>query len=78
MGDTWTPPNGLSNVDDVVAWLRFKAGRLAPHITAMELDAEVPNFIANVTDLALILQGFKGRSYPPPPFPNQGAVTECP
>ena len=78
-GTEWTPPNELVNVNDHVAWIFAFTSRPAPHITAVELAPEVPNFITNVSDLGMIIQqGFMGRRYPPPAFANQGTVAECP
>lgn len=77
-GESWSGPNRLVNVDDVVAMLQFLTLRAAPHITMLDLANEQPNFIINATDLLLILQGFGGSTYPPPPFSNQGDPTQCP
>ena len=74
MADIWSPPNGLVNVHDVLAWLRFKSGLVAPHITVLEMGGEVPNFIANVSDLGFILKAFQGQTYPPPPFSTKVCV----
>lgn len=70
----WTGPNGLVNVNDVNAFLKFFTGKPAPHMTAVDIAREVPNFIANATDLQLILLGFRGVEYPPPGFPTHVCV----
>lgn len=78
-GAFWAPPDGLVNVNDILAWVAFKtAGRVAPHVTVLDVANEQPNFIINATDLALILQAFQGRTYPPPAFANQGGPADCP
>jgi len=77
-GASWTPPNGLVNVDDVLAWVRFVTLKPAPHVTVVDLDGEVPNFVINATDLQLILAGFAGNTYPPFSFANQGGPAGCP
>jgi len=74
----WSPPNGFVNVDDVVSFIKFvSTGSVGPHITDIDLGGSVPNWIANATDLQLILQGFGGKAYPPSSFPP-GSPTSCP
>ena len=85
-GTEWTGPNGLVNVDDVVAFINLKTFKPAPHITALELAGGAPtfvNYIVNVTDLGMILQGFRGVPFPPLPFllegyPENMDLTLCP
>ena len=85
-GTEWTAPNGLVSVDDVVAFINLKTYKPAPHITALELAGAAPsyvNFYVNVTDLGMILQGFRGLEYPPLPFllesyPADLDLTTCP
>ena len=77
-GIEWTRPNGLVNVDDVSATIKFITVKPAPHITVVDIAGEKPNFLINVSDLQLMLLGFKGQTYPPPPFETQGPVTTCP
>jgi len=77
-GVSWSGPNRLVNVDDVVAVVKFLVSAPAPHITALDLGGEVPNFIINATDLQFVLAGFASNTYPPPPFANQGGPTGCP
>ena len=62
----------------MVAWVNFLTFKPAPHITVLDLDGEVPNFIINVTDLQLILQGFRSLTYPPVSFASQGGPVTCP
>ena len=77
-GTTWSAPNYLVNVDDVVAWVKYVTLKPAPHVTVVDLDGETPNFIINATDLQFILAGFRGETYPPPSFSNQGPPVDCP
>jgi len=79
-GSTWTAPNFLVNVDDVVAWVKFATLKPAPHITVLDLGGEVPNFQINATDLQLILAGFSNKPYPPPSFVDNptGDPSNCP
>lgn len=85
-GSVWSAPNTLVNVDDVSAVLKFLSLKPAPHITVLDLAGSAPtftNFIINASDLGLILQGFTGKEYPPPPYlvegyPPDGDVTNCP
>lgn len=77
-GVSWSEPNGLVSVDDVVAWVKYVTLKPAPHVTVLDLDGETPNFIINATDLQYVLSGFRGDSYPPPAFANQGGPADCP
>lgn len=84
-GIGWTAPNGLVDLDDVMAMVNYLSGKPAPHITVVEIAGDAPtfvNFVVNATDLALAVQGFEGESYPPPPFiadgyPIDGDLTRC-
>jgi hypothetical protein len=77
-GVIWTIPNGLVNVDDVLAVLKFIKLKPAPHVTVIDLANEVPNFIINASELQFSLQSFSGKPYPPVPFDNQGTPGDCP
>ena len=78
-GTEWTGPNELVNINDVIAWIFAFTSKPAPHITAVDLTPEIPNFIINVSDLGMIYwHGFLGMRYPPPAFANQGTVADCP
>ena len=85
-GSDWSGPNSLVTVDDVVAFINFKLFKPAPHVTAIELAGGPPsfvNFYVSVTELGLILQGFRGLPYPPLPFlldgyPADMDLTLCP
>ena len=77
-GTAWTPPNGVVGGVDIQAWIFAFLSKPAPHITAVDLHPDVPNFILNVTDLTLVLEGVRGKQYPPLAFDNQGTVAECP
>ena len=61
----WTPPNGMVNMDDVLAGVqRFRQLEDAPHLTWVDVDPEVPNVVLNFTDIFQIVRGFKGEPYP--------------
>lgn len=77
-GLEWTVPNGLVNVDDVSAVIKFITLKPAPHVTAVDLAGEVPNFIINAAELQFSLLSFNGIPYPPVPFANQGTPADCP
>ena len=69
----WTGPNGVVNMDDVMAAVqKFKQLAGAPHLTWVDVDEEVPNAVLNFTDIMRIVQGFKGEDYP------FSAPAECP
>ena len=86
-GVSWSGPNVLVNVDDVVATIAFltlKPG--APHVTVLDLAGGAPtflNFDVNATDLQLVLEGFGSGTFPPlaltgTGYPADGDVTQCP
>ncbi len=78
-GVSWSRPNGLVNVDDVLAMIKFIILQPAPHVTVLDLHPETANVLINASDLQMVLQqGFQGKPYPPPPFPNQGGILDCP
>ena len=64
-GAEWAAPNGVVNMDDVMAGVqKFKQLDTAPPLTWVDLDPEVPNGVLNFTDIFQIVQGFKGAEYP--------------
>ena len=64
-GVAWTGPNGVVNMDDVMAAVqKFQQLDSAPHLTWVDVDEEVPNAVLNMTDIFQIVQGFKGEPYP--------------
>ena len=58
--------------------IKFITLKAAPHVTVVDLGGEVPNWLINATDLQLVLGAFKGNTYPPVAFPNQGGPADCP
>ncbi len=61
----WTGPNGVVNMDDVMAVVQgFKQPETAPHLTWVDVDPEVPDAVLNFTDILRMVQGFKGEPYP--------------
>ena len=78
-GVSWSRPNGLVNVDDVFAMIKFIILQPAPHVTVLDLHPETANVLINASDLQMVLQqGFQGKTYPPPQFTNQGGILDCP
>ena len=64
-GVTWTGPDGVVNMDDIMAGVQtFQQLAGAPHWTWIDLDGEVPNAVINFTDIQRLVQGFKGEPYP--------------
>ena len=64
-GTQWEPPNGVVNMDDVMAAVqKFRQLPSAPPMSYVDIDGEVPNVILNMTDIQQIVEGFKGEAYP--------------
>ncbi len=64
-GEEWSGPNGVVNMDDVMAAVqKFKKLDAAPPLVWVDVDEEVPNAILNMADIFQIVQGFKGEAYP--------------
>jgi hypothetical protein len=64
-GEEWSGPNGVVNMDDVMAAVqKFKKLDTAPPLPWVDVDGEVPNAILNMADVFQIVQGFKGEAYP--------------
>jgi hypothetical protein len=64
-GAFWTPPDGVVNFDDIQAVVQtFEGVANAPHWSAVDLEAEVPNAIINMTDVQLAVLAFEGAPYP--------------
>ena len=64
-GGAWTAPNGVVNMDDIMAAVqKFRSVETAPHLTWVDIDPEVPNAVLNMADIFQIVQGFKGAAYP--------------
>ncbi|GAG19206.1 unnamed protein product, partial [marine sediment metagenome] len=65
IGGLWTPPEGVVNFDDIQAIIQtFERVPDAPHWAAVDLDAEVPNAVINLTDVQLTILSFEGGPYP--------------
>ena len=64
-GTTWSAPNGIVNMDDILAavW-KFKQLPEAPPLSWVDVDDEVPDKVVNFTDIHQIVLGFKGEPYP--------------
>ena len=78
-GSSWSAPNRLVGVDDVVSMISFlKLDSTRPHTTWVDLGGEAPNWLVNVSDLQFVLEGFGGKTYPPIAFFHQGPPSDCP
>jgi len=64
----WTAPNGVVNVDEVWAWIKYVGGRSMPELTWIDLAPQTPNWLINADDLQIVLQAFRGKPYPPSSF----------
>ena len=64
-GTGWTGPNGVVNMDDIMAAVhKFRRLANAPPMSWVDVDGELPNMVINLTDIMRIVQGFKGEPYP--------------
>ena len=72
-GVTWTPPNQVVNMDDVMAVVFFFQHAVnEPHKLWVEVDDRGPNMVVNFTDIQMIVGAFKSDPYP---YENPGT---CP
>jgi len=80
-GVSWSAPNYLVNVDDVVSFVKFVTNKPAPHRTVLDLLGDGPTYLNNVInagDLQMILQGFVGKTYPPSAYAGYPAnLVDC-
>ncbi|MBI4717263.1 MAG: proprotein convertase P-domain-containing protein [Planctomycetes bacterium] len=61
----WSGPNGVVNVSDFVAALqKFQGLVSAPHLTWVDVHDQVPNEVANFTDIFYLVKAFQGDAYP--------------
>ena len=76
-GGGWTAPNGVVNMDDVMAGVqKFTDDPNAPHLTWVDVDGEIPNAVLNFGDIQMIVNGFKGEPYPfTMPIPGMVLIT---
>jgi|GEM_PF-1257103 len=64
-GTYWTPPQGVTNIADVVAIRNQFQGRLdAPGLARTDVAPQEPNRIANIEDMLFVILAFKGELYP--------------
>lgn len=64
-GDSWTPPQETTNIDDAVATIQgFQKLSTAPPMTWVDVDPEVTNRIVNFNDVLMVLSAFAGDEYP--------------
>ena len=68
-GTTWSPPDNLVGVNDVLAMIKFLTLRPAPHVTVVELlSSSGPtyvNFDVSASELQIVILAFGGLAYPP-------------
>ena len=61
----WEPPNGIVNFDDIQAIVQnFESVEDAPPLYWVDVAVEVPDFVANMTDVQMITLAFEGGPYP--------------
>ncbi|MCH7996015.1 MAG: hypothetical protein IIB57_16440, partial [Planctomycetes bacterium] len=73
-GVAWSPPNRVTNFDDVFAAVKaFQAdAEPYPPMNWADVEPEVPNRIVNFNDVFMIVLAFQGDEYPfanPDPCP---------
>ena len=81
-----TPPNGITNVNDLTTLLFFFSGKTVSDpeyvVTTLELvggtPPDIPTFVISASDLQFWLGAFNGGQYPPRSFSNQGGPENCP
>ncbi|MCO6438229.1 MAG: trypsin-like peptidase domain-containing protein [Phycisphaerae bacterium] len=62
---TWNPPNGTVNGFDIVAVLeRFANDPSAPHMTWVDVNPQIPDKVANGTDVLQVVNAFSQGPYP--------------
>ena len=83
-GIGWTPPQGVANIDDVVAAIRtFSGGQVvAPvpgssvaHVSIPDVEPGNINTVVNFADVFLLIKAFQGQAYPFGPADGDG---NCP
>lgn len=64
-GSAWTGPNGVANVNDIIASVQyFNGAATRPHFTVVDIHDQEPNELINVTDILLLVLGVNGSAYP--------------
>ncbi|MCH9033129.1 MAG: hypothetical protein IID42_01330 [Planctomycetes bacterium] len=73
-GVAWSPPNRVTNFDDVFAAVKaFQAdAEPYPPMNWADVEPEVPNRVVNIADVFMIVLAFQGEDYP------FGAPAPCP
>ncbi|MCH8147439.1 MAG: hypothetical protein IH987_05505 [Planctomycetes bacterium] len=81
-GAEWTPPQGVSNIDDaVVAIKTFQGGQtVAPdgnvaHLSVPDVEPGDINTVVNFADVLILIKAFQGDQYPFGPADSEG---NCP
>jgi len=64
-GVAWSPPQGITNIDDVVAALKtWQATPNAPHMSVTDVEPQFINRTVNINDAFEIILAFQGAPYP--------------
>jgi len=64
-GTSWSPANGIANIDDAVAEIQgFQELPSMAHKTWLDLHPEIPNRLININDVLAAIIGFRGDPYP--------------
>ncbi|MCH7994726.1 MAG: right-handed parallel beta-helix repeat-containing protein, partial [Planctomycetes bacterium] len=81
-GTQWTPPQGVTNIDDAVAAIRsFQAADGAPHVSVTDVEPQHLNRVVNIADVLQIVRAFQGNRYPfgcPDDPCRDNLATPCP
>ena len=81
-GTEWTPPQGVTNIDDAVAVIKnWQAEPGAPHASVADVEPQFINRVVNFNDVLFVIFAFQGDPYPfgCPADPCQdNRVTPCP
>ena len=72
-GTEWTPPNGVTSIDDAVAAIKTFQDPNAPNATHLSvtdvhpnLNGQQINLIVSIADVFVIILAFRGQEYPGP------------
>ena len=81
-GTSWTPPQGVANIDDAVVAIRtWQGGQvIAPtgniaHLSVPDVEPANINTVVNFADVLILIQAFQGQPYP---FGPADAAGNCP
>ena len=64
-GTSWSPSQGVTNIDDAVAAIKtWQSVDFAPHFSITDVEPQDPNQIVNFNDVFQIVIAFQGDPYP--------------